>query len=109
MWPADKKSETQSRFLDSHERDEHWPKSHGMELQETDLNGFLVQSIIYSPVTYIIQLKCGKVWKRHINQLSERLDSPQEYIEIPVTEIDQDNGAMVSTSETTDSLNVIDL
>ena len=54
----------------------------------------------HSPVTYMIQLKCGKVWKRHINQLSERLDSPQEYIEIPVTEIDQDNGAMVSTSET---------
>ena len=39
-----RKSETQSRFLDSHEIDEHWPKSHGMELQEMDLNGFLVQS-----------------------------------------------------------------
>ena len=63
------------------------------------ISGTIIQR--NSPVTYMIQLKSGEVWKRHI-QLRKRLDSPQEYIEIVVTEIDKDNGTMVSTSETTD-------
>lgn len=70
------------------------------------ISGTIIQR--NSPVTYMIQLKSGEVWKRHI-QLRKRLDSPQEYIEIVVTETDvtecdrPENKSVDSSSQVSES------
>ena len=44
-----------------------------------------------SPVTYMVKMKSGDVWKRHIDQLREKFNSPQECSEIPVP-VNHDDG-----------------
>ena len=53
-----------------------------------------------SPVTYKVKLKSGDVWKRHIDQLREKFDSPQECFEIPVPVNHDDANIIPATTVT---------
>ena len=53
-----------------------------------------------SPATYMVKLKSGDVWKRHIDQLREKFDSPQECFEIPVP-VNHDDGNIISATTVT--------
>ena len=53
-----------------------------------------------SPVTYMVKLKSGVVWKRHIDQLREKFDSPQECFEIPVP-VNHDDGNIIPATTVT--------
>ena len=48
----------------------------------------------------MVKLKSGDVWKRHIDQLREKFDSPQECFEIPVS-VNHDDGNIIPATTVT--------